>query len=115
SYSNTGFVILGRVVEKVTGDTFGHFLQSHIFEPLGMTQTFFEPVGTRAELAQGYCSFALAPLEPATPEGHNWLYSAGGIYSTAADLAKWDLALVGGAFLKAHSYKLMTTPRRLAS
>jgi D-alanyl-D-alanine carboxypeptidase len=115
SYSNTGYTILGRIVEKASGEKFGDFLKRRIFDPLEMKHTVFEPAQSFAGLAQGYTSFALSPPEPAQPEGDGWLYSAGGIYSTALDLAKWDLALVEGKVLKPESYQLMTAPRKLAN
>ena len=115
SYSNTGFLILGRVVEKVSGEPFGAFLERRILAPLGMTHTVFEPrVSPGASFAQGYVTFALGPPEIPTPEGPGWIGAAGAIYSTPSDLATWDLALVGGKVLKPESFKLMTTPRKLA-
>ena len=113
SYSNTGFIILGRVVEKVTGAPFGDFLKRRIFEPLGMKHASFTSVPVGERFAQGYTSFALSPPEVAQPEVEAWLFTAGGIHSTALDLVKWNLALHGGKVLKLDSYNLMTTPRRL--
>ena len=113
SYSNTGFIILGRVVEKVTGKPFGDFLKRRILEPLGMKHTTFTSGPAGESFAQGYTSFALSPPEVAQPEVEAWLFTAGGIHSTALDLLKWDLALHGGKVLKPDSYNLMTTPRRL--
>lgn len=114
SYSNTGYILLGRIVEKVSGEPFGQFLTRRILKPLGMDQTVFEPAAGAGRLARGYTSIALGPPEPAVPEGPGWIHAAGGLYSTAADLAKWDLALVGGKVLKPESYRLMTAPRELA-
>jgi D-alanyl-D-alanine carboxypeptidase len=114
SYSNTGFIILGRVVEKVSGEPFGVFLRRNILEPLGLTHTFFLPKAGTAGLAEGYTSFALAAPEPAHPEAKGWIYSAGGLYSTPSDLVKWDMALVSGRVLAPKWYLLMTTARRLA-
>ncbi|HEV2387744.1 MAG TPA: serine hydrolase domain-containing protein [Candidatus Acidoferrales bacterium] len=114
SYSNTGFIILGRVVEMVSGRPFGQFLRSRILQPLGMTHTLFQPAPGTAGLAEGYTSFALGPPVPAKREADQWLYSAGGLYSTASDLMKWDLALVGGRVLAPRFYRLMTTPRVLS-
>src|SRR5262249_6722304 len=48
-------------------------------------------------------------------EQNGWLHAAGGIYSTAGDLCKWDLALMTGKVLKPDSWKLMTSPRTLTS
>jgi D-alanyl-D-alanine carboxypeptidase len=113
SYSNTGYLILGRVVEKVSGESMGAFLQSHIFTPLGMNHTLYDPERSDGRLAKGYTVFALCQPEPAIPEGKGWIASAGAIYSTPSDLALWDLALMGGKVLKPESYKLMTTARQL--
>jgi D-alanyl-D-alanine carboxypeptidase len=115
SYSNTGFIILGRVVEKVSGDTFGRFLERRIFKPLMMEHTYFEPGKSVQGLARGYTSFALGSPEVSVPEAGGWIYAAGGIFASASDLARWDLALVTGKVLKPDSYKLMTSARHLAN
>jgi CubicO group peptidase (beta-lactamase class C family) len=115
SYSNTGYIIMGRVVEKVTGQPFGRFLEQRIFKPLGMARSVYEPMPDGAGLARGHTSFALGGAEPAPPEASGWLGAAGGIYATAGDLAKWDLALIEGKVLKPASLKLMTKPRELSS
>jgi CubicO group peptidase (beta-lactamase class C family) len=115
SYSNTGYTILGRVVEKVSGEAFGKFLERRILKPLGMRHSAFLPEEGDKRLARPYTSFALGPPEVARREAEGWLYAAGGLYSTASDLAEWDLALVGGKVLKPESYQLMTAPRKLAS
>ncbi|MGH9823364.1 MAG: serine hydrolase domain-containing protein, partial [Blastocatellia bacterium] len=113
SYSNTGYIILGRIVEKVSGESFGSFVTSRIFQPLGMEHTVYQPVGSGKGLARGYTSFALGPAEPAVPEAKGWAATAGAIYSTPSDLLKWDQALMDGKVLKAESYSLMTSSRKL--
>jgi CubicO group peptidase (beta-lactamase class C family) len=115
SYSNTGFVILGRIVEKVSGEPFGAFLERRVLRPLGMTHTAYEPEApTGPGFAHGYVTFALGPPETATPEGRGWVAAAGALYSTPSDLATWDLALMDGKVLKADSYRVMTAPRKLS-
>ena len=113
SYTNTGYLILGRIVEKVSGESFGAFLQRRILTPLGMTHTTFQPAADAADLAQGYTRFALGPPQPAAREADGWMFSAGALYSTPADLAKWDGALMTGRVLRPASYRQMTTPRLL--
>ncbi len=114
SYSNTGYVILGLVVEKVAGESFGRFLEQRILRPLGMDHTVYDPDGRQPGLARGYASFAFGPPELAQPEGPGWVAAAGAMWSTPSDLAKWDLALMDGKILRPESFKLMTTPRILA-
>ncbi len=113
SYSNTNFAILGRVVEKVGGRPFGAFLAQRIFDPLGMAHTHYDPPRGPG-MATGYTSFALGPSEVAPPEGAGWDGMAGAIWSTPSDLVAWDLALAGGKVLSPHSYRMLTTARRLA-
>ena len=114
SYSNTGYDILGRIVEKASGLPYGEFLSNRILKPLGLEHTTYEPDTAGTRFAQGYSSFALSGPEPAVPEGKGWVAAAGAIYSTASDLVRWDLALMSGKVLKPESYKLMTSPRKLA-
>jgi D-alanyl-D-alanine carboxypeptidase len=113
SYSNTGYVILGRVVEKVSGLTLGEFMTRRILQPLGMDHSFFGPADLGKGMAQGYTSFALGPPTPTRPECQGWLDGAAGLNCTASDVIKWDMALMDGRILNADSYALMTQPRKL--
>jgi CubicO group peptidase (beta-lactamase class C family) len=114
SYSNTNFLILGRVVEKVSGVPFGTFLAQHIFAPTGMRLTMYDPSPGGPGMAVGYTSFALGAPEFVAPEGAGWAGMAGALWSTPSDLLTWDLALVDGKVLSPDSYGTLTTPRRLA-
>lgn len=112
SYSNTGYTILGRVLEKVSGKPLGTLLEERIFRPLGMRQTLYEP--TRPERrATGYVSWALGPMEPALLEGAGWIGAPGGIWSTAGDIARWDIALMRPGFLSPASRDVMFVERML--
>ena len=66
SYSNTGYTILGRVLERVTGKPLGTLLEERIFRPLGMRQTMYEPTAPERR-ATGYVSWALGAMEPVRP------------------------------------------------
>jgi len=115
SYSNTGYILLGGVVEKVSGEPFGDFLQRRILTPLKMEHSRFgRPVGL-ASAATGYNAFALDPPEPAISEAEGWIDAAGGLWASASDLLRWDLELVSGNVLKPESYELMIAPRKLTS
>ncbi len=114
SYSNTGYILLGRVIEKVSGKSFSDFLSERILKPLEMKDSYFEPALNHRAIATGYTSFALGDPEPATREADGWIHAAGGVYTTPSDLAKWDLALIGGKVLKPESFRLMTEPRELS-
>lgn len=112
SYSNTGYTILGRVLERAGGKPLGSLLEERIFGPLGMRHSVYEP--TRPEgRATGYLSWALGEMEPALLEGPGWIGAAGGIWSTAADIARWDLALMRPGFLTPASREVLFGERML--
>jgi CubicO group peptidase (beta-lactamase class C family) len=113
SYSNTNFLILGRVIEKVGGQNYASVLTQRILTPVGMARTQFDPTPGGTDMASGYTTFAFGPPFAAKPEGRGWAGTAGAIWSTLTDLVTWDLALVGGKVLTSDSYLVLTTPRRL--
>jgi CubicO group peptidase (beta-lactamase class C family) len=112
SYSNTGFLILGRVVEKVSGEPFGAFVSKRIFDPLQMTRTAYEPT-YGGDMARGYTSFGLSKPLAAVPEAKGWAGTAGAIYSTPADLLTWDRSLLDHKLISKKSYEVLATPQRL--
>ena len=113
SYSNTGFLILGTVIERVSGESLGRFLERRIMSPLELRHTQYDASRGQEGQAVGYTSFALGPPQVAVPEGEGWIGAAGGIWSTPSDLLTWDLALVDGKVVSESSYRTMSTPRRL--
>src|SRR5258705_8604160 len=113
SYSNTGFLILGRVIEQVSGQPFGTFLAPRIFTPLQLTRTAYEPAPNGADMARGYTSFALATPIAAEAEATGWAGAAGAIWSTPTDLLTWDRALLDHRLISPASVATLTTPQRL--
>jgi CubicO group peptidase (beta-lactamase class C family) len=113
SYSNTGYLLLGRIAEIAGGEPFGVALDRRILTPLGLRHTRYEPERGAPGMAEGYTPIALGPFEPAIPEGEGWIGAAGGLWSTPSDLLAWDLALMDGKVLSPASRATMMTPRRL--
>ena len=114
SYSNTGYLIAARIVEKVTGRPFFEFLRRRILQPLGMNHTL--PYGVRGRnFVERYTQFLQAAPEIATPESPGWSLGAGGLMSNPEDLMKWDIALMNGQVLRPESLALMVAPRKLNS
>jgi D-alanyl-D-alanine carboxypeptidase len=113
SYSNTGFIVLGRVIERVGGEPLPAFLQKRLFAPAGMKHAAFEPDDDAVGLAHGHAHFALGDAAPIRREAKGWIHAAGGVYASAQDLVAWDLALIDGKVLKPAGMKRLTTPRTL--
>jgi len=113
-YSNSGFWLLGLIIEKASGMTYEDYIEKKIFEPLGMTHSMYcnnsENVARRAS---GYGMRSGRPIRvPAIV--HTGTYAAGAICSTAEDLITWLQALHGGKALTPKSYREMIAPSTLA-
>ncbi|HKG13913.1 MAG TPA: serine hydrolase domain-containing protein [Pyrinomonadaceae bacterium] len=109
-YSNTGYVVAGAVVEKVSGRPLLQFLREKFFAPLGMKSVADIDEGRLTESdATGYQRFALGPPRVAPKEGKGWLFAAAELAMTAEDLAKWDIAVMGRKILKPSSYRELET------
>lgn len=118
-YSNYGFVLLGRVIERVTGQSYYDYVAEHVFSPAGMTRTDF-PIrdGSKDrsadDRATGYTH--MRPGQPPSAEAHPTTSigpvrgsPAGGAYSTAGDLLAFANALESHRLLDAKHTELMTT------
>ena len=95
SYSNVAYIILGYIVEKVSGETYENYLNKKIFTPLQMSNTGFGYNRKKSpKLALGYTSGMSSSLTPEEFYDFSIVpFSAGAIYSTTEDLYKWDQAL----------------------
>jgi CubicO group peptidase (beta-lactamase class C family) len=109
-YSNANYVLLGMVIESVSGEPYCRFLQERIFEPLGLTQTGCD---WRSDLiphrASGYRPYGKSFL-PAEEDDLTGTTGAGSLYSTTGDLIRWTSALHSGRVLNQASLKEMTSP-----
>lgn len=113
-YSNTNYVIAGRIVEIVSGENYWDFLSEHLFRPLGMKSVWNSDQRdlTQAD-ATPYYRHALGPLRVAPKEGHGWMFAAGELAMTPHDLALWDESLLARSILSSKSYKEMFTEVKL--
>jgi CubicO group peptidase (beta-lactamase class C family) len=93
AYSNSGYVVLGHLVEHLSGRTYGDFLREEILDPLDMSDTAYEP-GPRSVTrdAAGYEDWTT----PATAFDDSVFFSSGGLTSTVTDLARWQRFLLTG-------------------
>jgi CubicO group peptidase (beta-lactamase class C family) len=113
-YSNTNFVIAGKIVETVTGAPLMDMLVSRIFRPLGMKSVWNSDEAKLTSVdATAYYRHALGPLRVAPKEGRGWMFAAGELAMTAHDLALWDESLIAQTVLKPESYRQMFTEVKL--
>lgn len=113
-YNNSGYVLLGAIIERVSGQSYEEFIEENIFDPLGMDNSYY---GSHSRLiphrARGYAggpgNWGNAPYLSMTQP-----HAAGSLLSTVDDLAKWDAALFGGKLLKPSSVEKMATDYRLS-
>ncbi|GAB4497061.1 MAG: hypothetical protein OHK0019_29970 [Saprospiraceae bacterium] len=114
-YNNSGYILLGYIIEKASGQTYGEYVTEHIFKPLGMKNSYYgdvEPViknraagYSQASPAGSYRNAAfLSMTQP---------YAAGSLLSTVEDLYTWTKALHSDKVVKPESLKKMTTPYTL--
>jgi CubicO group peptidase (beta-lactamase class C family) len=113
-YSNSNYLVLGAVIEKVTGEDYGTLLHNRILKPLGMNDSGVDKDGlVLPKRAQGYNNDN-GRLVPAASESMSVPWSAGSMYSTANDLLRWERGLFDGKVLSAGSLKEMTTPGKVS-
>jgi D-alanyl-D-alanine carboxypeptidase len=112
-YSNTNFVVLGLLVEHVTGETFAQVLNERILQPLGMVHTRFVVPSTDigGPHAIGYLTEddRSKPLFDATAQTASWIWTAGAAISSTADLNRYWRALTAGALLPKEQLAEMET------
>lgn len=110
AYSNSNYIVLGVVIEKVSGRKYGDLLRERIFDPLGMKDTGLDSDDlVLPKRAEGYHPGPHG-VEVARSESMTIPFSAGALYSTTGDLLKWEHGLFAGKILNADSRKLMTSP-----
>ncbi len=109
-YSNYGFILLGAVVEKVSGQTYYDYVREHVYEPAGMTATGSEPEDVAvADRSIGYMTSPKGGVQPNTDTLPYRGTSAGGGYSTVGDLLRFANALENHTLLNATYTEMMTT------
>jgi D-alanyl-D-alanine carboxypeptidase len=114
AYNNSGYYLLGAIIEKVSGQPYAEFVHQRILQPLGMKHTAYEGREGRVPQATGY-SPAQGKLAPSATLSPSKTYAAGALVSTVDDLARWDAAIAAGKLLTPASWQRVFTPYTLAS
>ena len=110
SYSNSGYLLLGHVIEVVTGASYEKFVTENIFTPLGMKDSGYDSnTAVIPRRAVGYVPSSAGPVNAGFIH-MSIPHAAGALYSTIEDLLRWEEGLFGGKLLSPASLEKMTTP-----
>jgi CubicO group peptidase (beta-lactamase class C family) len=104
TYSNTGYLLLGYLIEQVSGQSYEEFLRAQIFAPLGMEDTGYLEDETDLAVGYKYVGIEAQYVNPSLA------YSAGGLISTVEDLYRWDRSFYTGEILSQESMDTIFTP-----
>jgi D-alanyl-D-alanine carboxypeptidase len=108
-YSNTNYVLLGLIVQKVSGEPLYKFIQERVLAPLRM-ETVFDAYTDRKRLqVDGYMSNAMAAPRVLPLEGDGWYFGDGELAMPASGLLTWDLGIINRTLLTPESYKEFET------
>ena len=105
-YSNSGYFVLGYIIEQVSGLSYEAFLQKNILTPLNLSDTGYNHNSNG--VAIGYMNITETPAEPSDP---SLPYAAGALYSTVGDMNRWEQALTTDELLPATSRAEMFAPQ----
>lgn len=109
-YDNSGYVVLGMLVERLTGESYASYIETNLVRPLGLQHTVYcDERRIIPGRARGYEREADG-WRNATYLSMTQPYAAGALCSTVGDLARWNALLAAGRVVSAASYKAMTTP-----
>ena len=109
-YSNSGYALLGYLIEKASGQSYSQFVQDNVFTPLGMKDSGYDSNAMVLwHRASGYTSDG-GKIVNANYVAMSIPFSAGALYSTTEDLLRWEQGLMGGKLLSPASLQKMTTP-----
>ena len=110
SYSNSGYALLGRIIEVTSHETYEHYVKAHLLTPAGMKDTYTVAEESRLPgMAKGY-RHTDGKLEPAPTIHATVGWAAGNLISTVDDLERWNVALRSGKIIRPADYALMATP-----
>jgi len=111
SYCNSGYILLGLIIEKVTGKTYEQVVKDYILKPLKMKHSGFDFAGLQSpDKAIGYTKYTKTIKEASIPWDSTATFSAGSIYSTVGDLYRWHKGILSYAVYNKSSLEEATTP-----
>jgi CubicO group peptidase (beta-lactamase class C family) len=117
NYNQTNYILLGLIIEKISGKSFEKFIIENQFEKVGMKNSIKAGMGDTYNIinhsARPYSYFIKGSLTTIHQPMPSYLYPAGGIYSTATEMAQWVIALQSNQLINAENLKTLWTPIEL--
>ncbi|MEK7690827.1 MAG: serine hydrolase domain-containing protein, partial [Bdellovibrionota bacterium] len=110
NYSNSGYFLLGQVIENITGRSWFEVLRDELLVPAGMLDTGYDTEYVAYDGLKGFDWNGRFELVPTKTRYLTWANAAGALYSTTHDLATWNRALHSGKVLSTASYEKMVKP-----
>ncbi|GAB5553439.1 MAG: hypothetical protein Sapg2KO_30300 [Saprospiraceae bacterium] len=111
SYNNSGYVLLAAIIEQVSGQSYGNYLETYLFQPNGLTRTSHS--GQNAKLlALAHYNYTENQRKAAPALDPSWFIGAGSIYSTIGDLARWNQFIHSTNFLNADLRAVFFKPHK---
>jgi CubicO group peptidase (beta-lactamase class C family) len=109
-YNNSGYVLLGAIIEKVSGQPYQDFIEKNIFAPLGMKHSFYD--NTQRIISRRVAGYSKSKDGYVNAEylSMSWPHAAGALMSSVDDLALWDASLYTEKLVKQESLKRAWTP-----
>ena len=109
-YSNTNYVLLSLIVEKVTGEPFYKYLRENVLEPAHLPTAFNAYTDREKLQTAGYISYAMQAPRVLPLEAPGWYFGDGELAMPASTLLAWDMTIINQSLLAPASYKQMETP-----
>lgn len=109
-YSNSNYILLGCIIQDLTGKPYGEYLEENILKPLGMDDSgCCGGVDRLADFARGY-EYDLGEVKEQKQYHPSVAFASGAMYSTVEDLYRWDQALYGEELISPGSWEILLTP-----
>lgn len=113
-YSNSGYILLGYILEKVSGSSYEEYITEHIFKPLGMDHSYFDRANkVILNRANGYFEGPAGQINNANFLNMTFAFSAGGLMTAVEDMYKWHKGLRQEKILKKETLEKALTPYAL--
>lgn len=112
SYCNTGYIVLGMIIERASGMPWGEFVRARLLRPLGLAQTYitYRELPADASLMRSYATVNGQDTDITEAVDPSWAGSAGSMVSTLRDMTRWSQALYTGELFAGEYLRLVTSP-----